>query len=188
MPLARPQPSPREQELRKQHAQFLNVDIEDLIDQLSVEEKINLLGAPDWWSTTAVDRLDIPSVRMRSVFFPGPHFTIPRFLTTIMTSAMGQTEFAAPVISSPILLSVFLYAPHCLPAVRTLTLIDIDSAQLPSHPHSTPSSSLKSANSSPLRLNSRPPSSSSHQHAISSAIPSQGVPSNHSPKILISQG
>lgn len=68
MALPRPQQSPLEDQLRKQHAQFLNVDIDDLIDQLSVEEKINLLGAPNWWSTTAVDRLDIPSVRMRSVF------------------------------------------------------------------------------------------------------------------------
>ncbi len=43
---------------------FLTASIPDLVDKLKTEEKISLLGAPNWWNTTAIDRLAIPSIRM----------------------------------------------------------------------------------------------------------------------------
>ncbi|KAG9098230.1 hypothetical protein FRC06_006632 [Ceratobasidium sp. 370] len=43
---------------------FLNVDIEEIVSKLSTEEKIRLLGAPNWWNTNKVERLGVPSVRM----------------------------------------------------------------------------------------------------------------------------
>lgn len=82
MSLPRPQSPPVKEELRKKHERFLNADIDDLIEQLSVEEKIHLLGAPNWWNTTPVDRLDIPAVRMRLAFllFPVTERPPVRFL------------------------------------------------------------------------------------------------------------
>ncbi|KXN87735.1 putative beta-glucosidase I [Leucoagaricus sp. SymC.cos] len=43
---------------------FLEAPIPDLVKQLKVDEKISLLSAPNWWNTTAIPRLGIPSVRM----------------------------------------------------------------------------------------------------------------------------
>lgn len=43
---------------------FLDASIPDLVKQLKVDEKISLLGAPNWWNTTPVPRLGIPSIRM----------------------------------------------------------------------------------------------------------------------------
>lgn len=43
---------------------FLDASIVKLVSQLKVEEKINLLSGPNWWNTTAIPRLGIPSVRM----------------------------------------------------------------------------------------------------------------------------
>ncbi|KDR81345.1 hypothetical protein GALMADRAFT_221203 [Galerina marginata CBS 339.88] len=43
---------------------FLDASIPDLVKRLKVEEKISLLGAPNWWNTTTVERLGIPSIRM----------------------------------------------------------------------------------------------------------------------------
>lgn len=43
---------------------FIDADIADLIPKLRNEEKIALLGAPNWWNTTPVPRMDIPSIRM----------------------------------------------------------------------------------------------------------------------------
>ncbi|KAF9475314.1 beta-glucosidase [Pholiota conissans] len=43
---------------------FLTASIPDLVSKLKTEEKIALLGAPNWWNTTPVDRLGIPSIRM----------------------------------------------------------------------------------------------------------------------------
>jgi len=43
---------------------FLDTSIPDLVKQLKVEEKISLLGAPNWWNTTPIPRLNIPSIRM----------------------------------------------------------------------------------------------------------------------------
>ncbi|KAJ7172746.1 beta-glucosidase [Mycena filopes] len=43
---------------------FLQADVLDLIRRLSTNEKISLLGAPNWWNTTSIPRLNIPSIRM----------------------------------------------------------------------------------------------------------------------------
>lgn len=43
---------------------FLNASIPDLVARLRVDEKISLLGAPNWWNTTAIERLHIPAIRM----------------------------------------------------------------------------------------------------------------------------
>ncbi|KAL4246517.1 glycosyl hydrolase 3 family protein [Abortiporus biennis] len=43
---------------------FLEANIPELVKKLTTDEKISLLGAPNWWNTTPIDRLDIPSIRM----------------------------------------------------------------------------------------------------------------------------
>jgi beta-glucosidase len=43
---------------------IVDADIDKLVRSLAVDEKISLLGAPSWWSTTAVPHLNIPPVRM----------------------------------------------------------------------------------------------------------------------------
>ncbi|KAI0340159.1 putative beta-glucosidase from glycoside hydrolase family GH3 [Trametopsis cervina] len=43
---------------------FLQASIPDLVKKLTTDEKISLLGAPNWWNTTAIERLGIPAVRM----------------------------------------------------------------------------------------------------------------------------
>ncbi|KAK7060136.1 hypothetical protein VNI00_000900 [Paramarasmius palmivorus] len=43
---------------------FLDADISELVSKLTLDEKISLLGAPDWWNTMPVERLEIPSIRM----------------------------------------------------------------------------------------------------------------------------
>jgi len=43
---------------------FLTADVDELVAKLKTDEKIALLGAPNWWNTTSVPRLNIPSVRM----------------------------------------------------------------------------------------------------------------------------
>ncbi|KAF8061039.1 glycoside hydrolase family 3 protein [Lyophyllum atratum] len=43
---------------------FLDASIPDLVASLKVEEKISLLGAPNWWNTTSIERLAIPAIRM----------------------------------------------------------------------------------------------------------------------------
>ncbi|KAJ7489963.1 glycoside hydrolase family 3 protein [Mycena galericulata] len=43
---------------------FLQADISVLVRKLTTNEKISLLGAPNWWNTTPIPRLNIPSIRM----------------------------------------------------------------------------------------------------------------------------
>lgn len=43
---------------------FLDANIPDLVKQLTTDEKISLLGAPNWWNTNAIPRLGVPAVRM----------------------------------------------------------------------------------------------------------------------------
>jgi beta-glucosidase len=43
---------------------FLEADIAYLVRKLTTNEKISLLGAPNWWNTTPIPRLNIPSIRM----------------------------------------------------------------------------------------------------------------------------
>ncbi|KAH7146315.1 beta-glucosidase [Dactylonectria macrodidyma] len=40
------------------------MDVEALIEQLTLEEKVALTAGTGWWHTTAIDRLNIPSIRL----------------------------------------------------------------------------------------------------------------------------
>ncbi|KAJ3723517.1 glycoside hydrolase family 3 protein [Lentinula guzmanii] len=42
---------------------FIVANINDLVSKLQTEEKIALLSAPNWWNTTPIPRLEIPSIR-----------------------------------------------------------------------------------------------------------------------------
>ncbi|WVQ77316.1 hypothetical protein IAR50_007000 [Cryptococcus sp. DSM 104548] len=48
----------------KMDRSFLTADVDDLLRQLSTEEKIALLAGKDWWNTVDVPRLNIPSVKV----------------------------------------------------------------------------------------------------------------------------
>ncbi|KDQ12273.1 glycoside hydrolase family 3 protein [Botryobasidium botryosum FD-172 SS1] len=43
---------------------FIDQSIDAVIEKLTSAEKISLLGAPNWWNTTKIERLHVPSVRM----------------------------------------------------------------------------------------------------------------------------
>lgn len=43
---------------------FLDASVRNLVKKLRTEEKVQLLGAPNWWNTHAIERLEIPGVRM----------------------------------------------------------------------------------------------------------------------------
>jgi len=43
---------------------FLTADVHELVRKLNADEKIALLGAPNWWNTTSIERLQIPAIRM----------------------------------------------------------------------------------------------------------------------------
>ncbi|KAH9830943.1 putative beta-glucosidase from glycoside hydrolase family GH3 [Rhodofomes roseus] len=43
---------------------LLDASVPDLVKRLSTDEKIMLLGAPNWWNTHALERLEIPGIRM----------------------------------------------------------------------------------------------------------------------------
>ncbi|KAF6764920.1 beta-glucosidase [Ephemerocybe angulata] len=43
---------------------FLTASVEELVKKMKTDEKVALLSAPNWWNTSAIPRLEIPSVRM----------------------------------------------------------------------------------------------------------------------------
>jgi beta-glucosidase len=43
---------------------FLDASIPSILKELTVEEKISLLAGADWWTTAAIGRLNIPSVKV----------------------------------------------------------------------------------------------------------------------------
>lgn len=45
-------------------SKFVDADINDVLAQLTDEEKMSLLGAPNWWNTNKIDRLGVPGIRM----------------------------------------------------------------------------------------------------------------------------
>lgn len=75
---------------------FLDASIPELVEKLKVNEKISLLGAPNWWSTNSVPRLNIPSVRMSD----GPN--VNWFCYFIDFADLSRVPVAHP-ISSPFL-------------------------------------------------------------------------------------
>ncbi|TYJ51625.1 hypothetical protein B9479_007795 [Cryptococcus floricola] len=48
----------------KMDKSFLTADVDDLLKQLTTDEKIALLAGKDWWNTVDVPRLNIPSVKV----------------------------------------------------------------------------------------------------------------------------
>ena len=38
--------------------------IKELLEQMTLEEKVSLLAGSDWWHTTAVERLGIPAIKV----------------------------------------------------------------------------------------------------------------------------
>ncbi|UKZ91443.1 uncharacterized protein TrAFT101_006421 [Trichoderma asperellum] len=49
---------------KEMEGSFLTASIEDLVNRMSLSEKISLLRGEDWWRTVAVPRLNIPSVKI----------------------------------------------------------------------------------------------------------------------------
>jgi beta-glucosidase len=86
------------------YRQFLNEDVHSLVAKLTLDEKISLLGAPNWWNTTPVERLEIPAIRMSD----GPNVSFPNALLlpimlTGLQGARGSSHFAStPAICIPV--------------------------------------------------------------------------------------
>lgn len=104
--------------------QFLDAKISDLVTQLKLDEKISLLSGPNWWNTTAIERLHIPSVRMSdgpngvrgsSHFLPTPAQCLP--CATLLAATFDQRlireagQFLAE--EAKLKSSVILLAPTC---------------------------------------------------------------------------
>ncbi|TFL04035.1 glycoside hydrolase family 3 protein [Pterulicium gracile] len=103
---------------------FLDANIEDLVDEMTPGELSSLLSAPNWWNTTAVPRLDVPSVRMSdgpngvrgsSHFIPTPAQCIPcatSMASTFDTELINRVgKFLAS--EAKVKSSVILLAPTC---------------------------------------------------------------------------
>ncbi|KLT43432.1 putative beta-glucosidase [Cutaneotrichosporon oleaginosum] len=43
---------------------FLEVDVDELLCQLTTEEKISLLAGKNWWETVSIPRLNVPSIKV----------------------------------------------------------------------------------------------------------------------------
>jgi beta-glucosidase len=43
---------------------FATANLNDILDQLTLNEKVNLLGGVGWWNTYAISRLGVPSIKM----------------------------------------------------------------------------------------------------------------------------
>ncbi|KAI5122379.1 hypothetical protein M0805_004136 [Coniferiporia weirii] len=103
---------------------FLSANIPELVKKLTLDEKIRLLSGPDWWNTHAIERLNIPAVRMSD----GPngvrgssHFVATPAQCLPCATALGSTfdpelifqvgEFLSA--ETKIKSSVILLAPTC---------------------------------------------------------------------------
>ncbi|RXW21014.1 hypothetical protein EST38_g4842 [Candolleomyces aberdarensis] len=103
---------------------FLDASVEDLVKKLKVDEKIALLGAPNWWNTTSIPRLEIPSIRMSdgpngirgsSHFVSTPAQCIP-CATSLASTFDPELIYQAGVFlgkEAKIKSSVVLLAPTC---------------------------------------------------------------------------
>lgn len=44
---------------------FANADIDGIVDKLSVEEVVKLIAGVGMWHTAAIERLNIPAIKVR---------------------------------------------------------------------------------------------------------------------------
>ncbi|KAL6309197.1 putative beta-glucosidase from glycoside hydrolase family GH3 [Sparassis latifolia] len=103
---------------------FLDASIPDLVAKLSADEKIALLGAPNWWNTNAVERLEIPAIRMSdgpngvrgsSHFVSTPAQCIPCETSMAATFDVGLIHEVGRFLAdeTKVKSSVILLAPTC---------------------------------------------------------------------------
>ncbi|KIP12383.1 glycoside hydrolase family 3 protein [Phlebiopsis gigantea 11061_1 CR5-6] len=103
---------------------FLDAAIPELVQKLSTDEKIALLGAPNWWNTTSIPRLAIPPVRMSdgpngvrgsSHFVPTPAQCLPcaTSLASTFDPELIHEAGAFLAAEAKIKSSVALLAPTC---------------------------------------------------------------------------
>ncbi|CAL1703814.1 unnamed protein product [Somion occarium] len=103
---------------------FLDASIPVLLSNLSTDEKISLLGAPNWWNTTPVERLEITSIRMSdgpngvrgsSHFVSTPAQCLPCATSLASTFDVDLIQQAGSFLAeeAKIKSSVVLLAPTC---------------------------------------------------------------------------
>lgn len=163
---------------------FLDASIPALLKDLQLDEKIKLLGAPNWWNTHGVERLGIPAVRMSD----GPNVGVfePQSLSS-------TSEDWWPLPGRQRIILLFHY-PCAVPAskiwaflISGRSMLILSSAQRHSLPHLMQAWFKKLEYS--LDKNPKPSLQwfFSHRHAIFKGRPLEVVPMNHFPKIRICQ-
>lgn len=74
-----------------------DAELLELLSQLTTSEKISLLAGKNSWETQNIDRLNIPSLKVRVVQpWPSP----PKLADGVFRSAMAPTEPEAPIFST----------------------------------------------------------------------------------------
>ncbi|KAI0693903.1 putative beta-glucosidase from glycoside hydrolase family GH3 [Cytidiella melzeri] len=103
---------------------FLHASVPQLVKKLTMDEKISLLGAPNWWNTTAIERLGIPAVRMSdgpngvrgsSHFVPTPAQCLPCATSMASTFDPEMIHQVGALLAdeAKVKSSVVLLAPTC---------------------------------------------------------------------------